>query len=153
MGSSEVSKLVSSIFLWIVSVANSLFSQSLFLGTGGHLHHVGVVLREALITSVLTPTTVAPNSAVAAVSAKASPDTPGASTYLEVLSLCQQHRMAECGMLQYYDSSLGAQHSRQSNIALLTGEINPISYMFPISHLIFVIALGSFSQSWSVLCW
>ncbi len=70
---------------------------------------MGVVLRSTPVSAVSS----VPVSDLAAVSV--------VSTYLRLVALCQQQNMAECGMLQYYDSTLGAKLFKQSNVPLLAG--------------------------------
>ena len=86
------------------------------LGTGGHLHHLGVVLCNKSASP-----SAAPDSAAAAAAAVKENTHIRSSLYLRVLALCQHHTMTECGMLQYYDSQQGAKLYKQSNVPLLAG--------------------------------
>lgn len=84
-----------------------------FGGTGGHLHHMGVVLMDTnnmAAAGVATDT----NTPIAA-------SMPVSNTFPRILSLCEELRMSECGMLRYYESHYGASMSRQSNIVHLAG--------------------------------
>lgn len=89
-----------------------------FGGTGGHLHHVGAVLMDA-------PASVATSFIATEPTVSAS-----LSSYLKTLSQCEQFRMSECGMLQYYDPQHGASLHRQSNVAQLAGELFSIISLF-----------------------
>jgi len=104
-----------------------------FGGAGGHLHNVGAVLLDVVSNGDV-------NSAADMATAPVAGSIPPSCAYTRMLVLCEQLQMADCGMLQYFDSRHGADLHRQSNVVQLAGShiLAPSCYIVhATSHLFF----------------